>query len=783
MRIIECLVKNLRDSAIFNPEVQVTPSCILWPDKDRQWEAVIPRLQSELAELLVLGDYRPEHRTGPAIWLRCVIAGKTSDITFPAGRVPVFYLPGVSRQDLRAIEDCPDRLKPLAELQYRGVIWSQASAKDWTIMAFLKSQQGGMGLDVAQDNDAKNSMQLALCRLMDEELELLKCKRLDKDYFNTLLTGGDPVRDLLQWLDLGDAFQAARGENEWTAFVEVCKSQLAFNPQTEGVLAGASKLAMREGPWHSVWERYSEAPKRYPYIPSRMRQSKPPQLGIFDAPGEKLCGWPQWNEEQEKSLQQDLLALNHLPAHAARMRVLEIEKVHASRRELVWAELGESPLALAVKHLAVVAEVTRIGLAAGSVPDMQSGYATQGWRADDAMLSALACVDKAVDVEAVTSAIRAIYLPWLEESARYLQQVISGSTYPGGRIAEAPAFYRVDGQCVLFVDGLRFDAARRLSATLEASGRQVVETMTWTALPSVTATGKAAVSPVRSKISGSDACDDFEPCVAATGQSLKGGYHLKKLLIADNWKVLDRTDNGDGRGNAWCEFGDIDSEGHVRGWKLAKHIDPLLGEIAERIAALFAAGWTSVKVVTDHGWLLMPGKLPTIPLSKDLADSKWGRCASIKTGASTNERLYPWFWNPHQQFALADGVGCYGKSVDYNHGGLSLQECLTLELTVTQGANASSKQGAEVTDIAWKGLRCTVAADGEYASLSLDIRTHAGDPTTSVVMSIKPLKDNGTASVVVENEELQGREAFLVLLNSSGELVAEANTVIGGRDE
>ncbi|WP_369349767.1 BREX-1 system phosphatase PglZ type B [Stenotrophomonas sp. JAG2] len=780
MRVIEHLVKTLRDSAIFNPEVQVAPSCILWPDKDRQWEAVIPRLQSELAELLVLGDYSPENRVGPAIWLRCVIAGRAPDVTLPADRVPVFYLPGVSRQDLRAIEDCPDLLKPLAELQYRGVIWSQANAKDWTIAAFLKSDQGSMSLDVAQDREAKNALQLALYRLLDEELELLKGKRLDKDYFNTLLTGGDPVRDLLQWLDLGDAFQTTRGDHEWKAFVEVCKSQLAFNPQADGVLAGASKLAMREGPWHSVWERYSEAPKRYPHIPSRIRQCKPPQLGIFDAPGEKLSGWPQWNEEQEKLLQDGLLALSHLPAHEARKRVLEIEKAHGPRRELVWAELGESPLALAVKHLALVAEVTKTSLAAGSVLDMQSGYAAQGWWADDAMLSALACVDKAVDVEGVTSAIRAIYLPWLEESARYLQQVISGSVYPGGRIAEAPAFYRVDGECVLFVDGLRFDAARRLSATLEASGYQVAEAMTWAALPSVTATGKAAVSPVRSKISGSDVCDDFEPGVAATGQSLKGGYHLKKLLSADNWKVLDRTDNGDGHGNAWCEFGDIDSEGHVRGWKLAKHIDPLLGEIAERIAALLAAGWTRIKVVTDHGWLLMPGKLPTIQMSKDLTDNKWGRCASIKPGASTNERLYPWFWNPNQQFALADGVGCYGKSVDYNHGGLSLQECLTLELIVTRGANASVRQAAEVTDIAWRGLRCTVAADGQYASLSLDIRTRAGDPTTSLVLCIKPLKDNGTASVVVENEELQGREAFLVLLSASGELVAEANTVIGG---
>jgi len=728
----------------------------------------------------VLGEYAPENRIGPAVWLRCVIANKAADVTLPADRVPVFYLPGVSRQDLRAIEACPDLLKPLAELQYRGVIWSQSNAKDWTLMAFLKSDQGGMGLDVAQDNDAKNAMQLALYRLLDEELELLKGKRLDKDYFNTLLTGGDPVRDLLQWLDLGEAFQTTRGENEWKAFVEVCKSQMAFNPQSDGVLAGASKLATRDGPWHSVWERYSEAPKRYPNIPSRIRQCKPPDVGLFESAQEKLGGWPQWNEEQEKALQRDLMSLTNLPAHEARKCVVELGKSHAQRRDLVWAELGESSLAMAIKHLSLVADVTKSSLAAGSVQDLQVGYATQGWRADDAVLAALACVDKSTDVDAVTTATRAIYLPWLEESARYLQKLVDGSTYPGGTIAGAKAFVPQKGECVLFVDGLRFDAGRRLASTLEARGCHIVESTNWTALPSVTATGKAAVSPVRNKISGADDCDDFEPCVAATGQSLKGGYHLDKLLKDGGWKVLGRTENGDGQGNAWCEFGDIDTEGHARGWKLAKHIDPLLAEVTERVTALLAVGWNSVRVVTDHGWLLMPGKLPKIEMSKDLTDNKWGRCASIKPGASTNERLYPWFWDPNQQFALADGVSCYGRSVDYNHGGLSLQECLTLELVVTNGSMAKSKPVVEVTDIAWKGLRCTVAIDGQHGNLSLDIRTQAGDPASSVVVSVKPLKDNGTASVVVENEDLQGRDVFLVLLSGTGELVAEANTIIGG---
>jgi len=779
MRVIEQLVKILRDSAVFNSEVQVAPSCILWPDKDRQWEAIIPRLQDELPELFVLGEYAPEKRVGPAIWLRCVIANQVADVTLPVDRVPIFYLPGVSRQDLRAIETCPDLLKPLAELQYRGVIWSQVNAKDWTIMAFLKSDQGGVGLDVAQDNDARSAMQLALYRLLDEELDLLRGKRLDKDYFNTLLTGGDPVRDLLQWLDLGDSFQSTHGENEWKAFVEVCKSQLAFNPQNDGVLAGAYKLAAREGPWYAVWERYSEAPRRYPNIPNRIRQCKLPIFDLF-VTVETTGGWPQWNDEQEQSLQRELLTLGHVPAHEARKRVVEFEKNHALRRNLVWEELGESPLAMAIKHLSIVADVTKSGLNAGTLQDLQAGYASQGWRADDAVLAALACVDKVADVEAVAMAIRAIYLPWLEDSARYLQKLVDGSTYPGGTIAGAKPFSAKKGECVLFVDGLRFDTARRLAVTLESRGCEVVETMNWAALPSVTATGKAAVSPVRDKISGADDCDDFEPCVAATGQSLKGGYHLNKLLKNSGWEVLGRTDNGNGQGNAWCEFGDIDSEGHARGWKLAKHINPLLAEVAERIAALLAAGWSRVRVVTDHGWLLMPGKLPKIEMSNDLTDNKWGRCASIKPGAASGERLYPWFWNPHQQFALADGVSCYRRSEEYTHGGLSLQECLTLDLVVSQGGAATGKPVLEVTDIAWKGLRCTVAVDGQYERLSLDIRTQAGNPASSVVVSMKPLKENGTASVVVENEEIEGHKAFLVLLGTAGELVYEANTVIGG---
>ena len=286
----------MRGAAVFNQEVQVAPACILWPDRDRQWEAVVPLLQVEMPELLVLGNYAAEKRVGPAIWLRCVIAGLVEEITLPKekGHIPILYLPCVSRQDLRAVESCPEHLKPLAELQYRGTIWSQLNGMDWTIFAYLKSDQGGLGLDVAKDNESKHGMQLALYRFLDEELELLQGKRLDNDYFNTLLTGGDPVRDLLQWLDQGDAFREARSENEWQAFTSVCTSQMAFNPEQEGVLAGCTKLAEAAGPWHGVWERFCEAPARYPNIPNQIRKCRPPSNTIFWLTDNgSFDGWPQ----------------------------------------------------------------------------------------------------------------------------------------------------------------------------------------------------------------------------------------------------------------------------------------------------------------------------------------------------------------------------------------------------------------------------------------------------------------------------------------------------------
>ena len=793
MKLLEHFIRSIRSASAYNPEIQVAPVCILWPDPERQWESIIPTLQQNMSELCVLGDYTPERRMGPAIWLRCVLtSGSIPPATFPVGAgedvsveekmTYVFYLPGVSRQDLRAVETCPDHLKPLAELQYRGVIWSQISAKNWTILAWLKSEQGGLGLDVAQDKDTKNAMLLALPLLLDEDNSLLEGKRLDKDYFLTLLLGGDLVRDILLWLDEGEAFKASRDVHAWKAFVEVCKSKFGFNPMEDGVLKASAKLANHEGPWQSVWERFCEAPKRYPHIPSQIRKCQMPQIGLFTNEI-SAGGWPQWNEAQEKTLRRDLLSLSSMTARDAIKKLKLLENQHCGRRQLVWAELGESSLACALEHLAKMAAYSCENLNGASLEGILDAYQTSGWRVDDEVLRALSCIESTNDYEAVTTAIRAVYLPWLENGTSILQNLIGPTPTPSpwGRSLDGatttPWGTDIAGCVILFVDGLRMDAGKRLAEQLEERGFTVSEKCYWNPLPSITATGKSRVSPVAEQITGNENASDFEPSVKSTGQSLKGGYHLKKLLMDAGYQILDSKNTGDIQGKAWCEFGNIDNEGHHRGWKLAKYLDIILSEIVERISGLFEAGWKRIQIVTDHGWLLLPGGLPKIELPSCLTESKWGRCAALKSGVQSDVLTMPWYWNSDVEVALAKGISCFKSGLDYAHGGLSLQEC-AVPCYIVESKTATISH-IDITDVKWRGLRCNVAVDGEYCGLNVDIRTHAGDVGTSVVMGIKPFKSSGKASVVVEDDGLEGTLAVILVIDNAGNIMAQVDTVIG----
>ncbi|MGB7341242.1 MAG: BREX-1 system phosphatase PglZ type B, partial [Phototrophicaceae bacterium] len=715
----------------------------------------------------------------PGIWLRCVLSDQLDD--FPLdGVVPIFYLPGVSRQDLRAVDTCPDHLKPLAELQYRGVIWSQVNAKDWTVLAFLQTHQGGLNLDVAQDKETKTAMQLALPSLLDAKVSRFEGKRLDKDDFYQLISK-DPPGELLRWLNEGDEYQQRKTADEWHAFVELCRYHFAFDPATEGLLSGARKLAEHQGVWEALWERYREVAQRYQQIPERIRQVKPPSNTIdwLDPSSDFYEGWPQWNQQQEDKLREALRAAHDKPQQEAQNIVLELERAHGHRREMIWSELGDSPLANALYHLKILAEVTStVSLAGGTLEDISNGYQTSGWQADNSAIQALSAVSSAEDMEVINHVLDAIYRPWLMASARYLQELVDQSNYPGGSIQSVSNVSFDKGTCVFFIDALRFDIGKRLVQILENNGFSIREQLQWTALPSVTATGKPAVSPIRHLLTGQTFSIDFEPEIIETERRANHANHMK-LLETNGWQVLKGLDTGDPSGKAWTEIKAIDDAGHDG--TLTQRIDAIIKTIQERIQNLSRAGWNTIQVVTDHGWLFLPNELPKVVLPQSLTDNQWGRCAALKDGALANDKMFAWFWDPNYYFTLADGINCFRKGITYAHGGLSLQECLTLQIQVSNNKETTTT-GVKISDIDWRGMRCLIVADGTDESMIADIRREPGNADSSVAFNVKNFKADGTASLVVAQDELEGQQVTIVITTESGQLLAQEGTTVGGEN-
>ena len=158
---------------------------------------------------------------------------------------------------------------------------------------------------------------------------------------------------------------------------------------------------------------------------------------------------------------------------------------------------------------------------------------------------------------------------------------------------------------------------------------------------------------------------------------------------------------------AWTEYGEFDKLGHDLQAKLAARIEDQLELLLERVQGLLDAGWKRVRVVTDHGWLLVPGGMPKVQLPKYLAESRWSRCASIKDSSHVEVPVAGWSWNPQERFAYAPGVHCFVAGQEYAHGGASLQECLVPVLTFV---STSAPAGVVVTvsEVQWVGLRCRV---------------------------------------------------------------------------
>ena len=772
--VIEALVSSLGAAGAHNPADVDEPAAVLWTDREAQWQPVIPHLRRLMPQLLTLGEYEPHERCGPAIWLRCVIAGALDAPDIPAGTPPIVYLPAVGREELASAQTCPEPLRPLVELLYRGACWTRKNGREWTVGAFLESREGGLGLDVAQDPATQRSMLRALTELVATPLDALSGRRLEAKDFDGLFSD-DPRRDLLRWMSDAEAVRRGWNTARWSAFTSRCRTDLDFDPEQDGPLVAAERLGGRHGRWRAIWDRFAESPALYPGIVDLLRRATPPH-DLFA----ERSSWPQHNERAEEELRNALRDLGGKTPAAGRQRVIELETAHGERRDWAWARLGGTPLADALLHLARLAERVSNTVGGASLAEMAALYVDGAWEADAAALSAMAAVQSTADKDALRQALRTIYLPWLESAALRFQELVERDPLGG---VDKPEPHREgtasDGNLRLFSDGLRFDVAQRLAARLRTGGRTVVVSTRWAALPTVTATAKPAASPVWDRIAGRVVGEDFRPDVAETGQPLTTD-RFRGLLASAGYPYVAADATGDPSGRGWTEHGALDRLGHSLQEGLAARIDEQIELLRERIDALFDAGWGRIHVVTDHGWLWLPGGLPRVKLPRYLTTSQWARCAAIKDGSNIAVPTVRWRWNAQERVAVAPGISCFGVGHVYAHGGLSLQEGLIPVMRVSPGKRAATVS-VVVTDVAWVGLRCRVRLSATRPGWTVGLRTRLNDAASSVG-GPGPVDDSGSASMLVADDALEGTPAAVVVLDADGQVIAKQSTIIGGED-
>jgi len=747
--------------ADFNREDVIAQRLVIFPDKSGEWEPIIARLRGRLP-IITFGEYNPSTLTGSAIYIRNLVF-HTIDSSLPKDQIPIIYLPGYSREQLRNLEECPDEIKPLAGLQYIGEVWSQRNGRDWTILAFLKTTQGGLSIHVNDDPDTRYEIKCAASVIAEETIDFLRSKEPLNAAFFRELHHPDTNKDLLQWMN-DPAHEEERMKNcgEWLSFCKICKKEFDFDPEQDGSADAAEQLGTQKGKWSNAWERFKEKPGAYPQIPRLLRNAKVPSTVI------DMDSWPQVNEKREKELNQALLNLKDQSPDIARKQIAELEKSHAHRREWIWAELGESPLAVALGHLNTLAIITRENKFGGTIGELAERYHSELWKADDAVIRALEQATTKNTNESISIAINSLYRTWLDAMTDAIQK----------EWMRAPVTYRkesrppVPGEVFLFVDGLRMDLGHRLCEMIKRQDCSCTLSFTYSVLPTETSTAKPAVMPIAGELKTGE---KFTP--KTKSGALANITALRGVLEEKGFAVLTNSDTGDPTKSAWTDCANIDEEGHSKGIALPVILERELIKIQDRTLELLDAGWKKVHIVTDHGWLLLPGTLRKVELKTGLTDIKKGRCAQLRSGVTTNYPVVPWYWDHSVMIALAPGSSCFEEGKEYEHGGLSLQEVVVPDIIIQKGTTRTD--GIEIQEITWSGLRCKIHLKGAEGYI-VDIRLKPADAKSSLTASSKSIDIEGTASLVITDPDQEGKKAYLVILDKTNNSVAQRDIIISG---
>jgi hypothetical protein len=85
---------------------------------------------------------------------------------------------------------------------------------------------------------------------------------------------------------------------------------------------------------------------------------------------------------------------------------------------------------------------------------------------------------------------------------------------------------------------------------------------------------------------------------------------------------------------------------------------------------------------------------------------------------------------------------------------------------------------AKIKTVSWRGLRCRVQIEGAAAGLRVDLRPNWKQPK-SIAVSAKEVDAQGSASLAVSDDSLEGSAASVVLMDAGGQILDHQLTTVG----
>lgn len=411
--------------------------------------------------------------------------------------------------------------------------------------------------------------------------------------------------------------------------------------------------------------------------------------------------------------------------------------------------------------------------------DFVSAYTARWYKADASYWHIFQGVRRSVGLEAIQKAANLCYRYFLQEvNTLFVSRFSTWSSWgqwgEQSVLAGSPNVWNAKGKvAVLVVDALRYDLAAALKEQIKGAD---TELSAWiTEIPSITPVGMTALLPLKGEaVNAVLSTGKLELLLTGVGDLAVKEKRRQLLAERCGATFLELPDLLSSPRLPSTKFlvvftSEIDGLGHKTGVELSKHLDQLLADLRIAIEKLHLAGFETVHVIADHGFILLADGSDKVESVTKHAVLKGDRYAFLADGAVVDQLTLPFSLDEKQRVAFPHGIACFSGNNEYIHGGLSLQEIVVPHLK-TWTTHKSEKIDVEcilpTTEIATLTVKVVLVAKSPVAANLLDQpqgRTmevtfmRNGVPVALAnTVSLDPDEKDGTKSVTVFLDESIG---------------------------